>query len=125
MHPSSPTPLEQRKARLLERSAALRTVLVLEASAWQGPLAVADGTLATARWLHTQRWWLLGAGVLVLAMRPRRALRWARHGWWLWRLSRRVQPWVSAWRPRRAATTVSPTAATLRPDRVPAAPVQR
>lgn len=88
--------LQARKDRLLARSTALRSTLAREAAAWERPLRVADGTLVVARWVHAQRWWLLGAGALLLATRPRRALRWLRRGWWLWRLSRRLSPWVAA-----------------------------
>ncbi len=88
--------LQARKDRLLARSAALRGTLVREAVAWERPLGVADGALVVARWVHAQRWWLLGAGALLLATRPRRALRWLRRGWWLWRVSRRLRPWVAA-----------------------------
>jgi len=89
-------PLQARQARLLARSAALRGTLVREAAAWERPLGMADGALAVARWVHAQRHWLIGAAALLLAARPRRALRWLRRGWWLWRLSRRLRPWVAA-----------------------------
>lgn len=88
--------LQARKDRLLARSTALRSTLAREAAAWESPLAVADRVLVMARWAHAQRWWLIGAGALLLAKRPRRALRWLRRGWWMWRLSRRLRPWVAA-----------------------------
>lgn len=88
--------LQQRKAHLLARSAALRGALMREAVAWERPLGAADGTLVLLCWAHAQRYWLIGAGALLLAARPRRALRWLQRGWWLWRLSRRLRPWVAA-----------------------------
>lgn len=103
--------LQARRARLLARSAALRGTLVREAAAWKRPLGVADGALVALRWVHAQRYWLVGAGALLLATRPRRALRWLRRGWWLWRLSRRLRPWVAAARSLRPRGAPNPPAA--------------
>lgn len=105
--------LQARKDRLLARSAALRGTLAREAAAWERPLGVADGVLVLARWAHAQRWWLIGAGALLLATRPKRAVRWLRRGWWVWRLSRRLRPWVAAAlsvQPRGAPTTATASA---------------
>lgn len=88
--------LQARKVRLLARSAALRGTLVREAAAWERPLGAADGALVLMCWVHAQRYWLIGASALLLTIRPRRALRWLRRGWWLWRLSRRLRPWIVA-----------------------------
>ncbi len=88
--------LALRQQRLLLRSAALRSKLAEQSVVLEAPLAAADRVHAGARWLYRQRAWLAGAVVVVLVVRPRRAWRVARFGWWLWRSARRVQPWLVA-----------------------------
>lgn len=85
-----------RRQRLLERSQALRSRVAQEAPHWRGPLAATDQVLQLGRWIHAHRGWLIGAAALTLVVRPRRAWRWLGRGWWLWRLSRRLQPWIGA-----------------------------
>ena len=88
--------LALRRQLLLTRSAALRATLAEQAVVLEAPLAAADRVHAGARWLVRQRGWILGGVVVVLVLRPRRAWRWARFGWWLWRSARRAQPWLAA-----------------------------
>ena len=85
-----------RRQRLLLRSAALRGALAEQSVALESPLAAADRVQAGARWLYRQRGWVAGGLVVVLVLRPRRAWRVARFGWWLWRTARRAQPWLVA-----------------------------
>lgn len=93
-----------RRQRLMARSEVLRGSLVLETAHWKVSLAAADRALRIVRWLHAQRIWLIGAAALPLVVRPRRALRWLGRGWWVWRVSRRLRPWLSVagslWRQR-------------------------
>ena len=88
--------LALRRQRLLLRSAALRNALAAQSVALEAPLAAADRVHAGARWLYRQRGWVAGGVVVVLVLRPRRAWRVARLGWWLWRTARQVQPWLVA-----------------------------
>ena len=88
--------LASRQQRLLQRSAALRTSLAHQGTVLAAPMATADRVRAGARWLVRQRGWVAGGLVVVLVLRPRRAWRVARFGWWLWRSSRRLQPWLAA-----------------------------
>ena len=62
----------------------------------RAPLAVADRVHAGARWIVRHRDWVVGGVVVVLVMRPRRAWRLLRFGWWVWRSARRAQAWLSA-----------------------------
>lgn len=84
-----------RRQRLVARSEVLRGRLVLETTHWRGPLAAADRVLLIGRWLHAQRRWLIGTAALLLVVRPRRAFRWLGRGWWVWRVSRRLRPWLT------------------------------
>ena len=88
--------LALRRQRLLMRSAALRSTLAEQSLLLEAPLAVADRVRAGARWLIRHRDWWVGGVVVVLVVRPRRAWRLMRFGWWAWRSARRVQTWLSA-----------------------------
>lgn len=88
--------LALRQQRLLQRSAALRTSLGHQGAVLDPPLAIADKVRAGARWLVRQRGWIAGGVVVVVVLRPRRAWRLARFGWWSWRTARRLQPWLAA-----------------------------
>lgn len=86
--------LMRRQQELLVRSAELRVTLAWQSRALVQPLAWADRLRHAARalreWSAThQLWWAVGLGALVIA-RPRRVWRWARRGWWTWRLLRRL-----------------------------------
>jgi hypothetical protein len=88
--------LALRRQRLLMRSAALRATFAEQAVVLEAPLAAADRVHAGVRWLIRYRGWVMGGVVVVLVVRPRRAWRLLRLGWWLWRSARRVQPWLVA-----------------------------
>jgi hypothetical protein len=88
--------LAQRRQQLLARSAALRATLAAQSAALEPPLAMADHVVVGARWVYRQRGWIAAGVVVVLVLRPRRAWRVARFGWWAWRSARRLQPWLVA-----------------------------
>lgn len=92
-------PLAERQQRLLARSAALRAGLGADLSALQAPLALADQARDAVGWLKRHRELLIAGAALIALLRPRRTLRWAARGWGLWRVARRLQPWLMvAWR---------------------------
>lgn len=82
--------LQRRREQLLMRSAALRVRSRHEAQALEAPLALADQGLHALRWLRANPEWPLAAIGVWVVLGPRRALRWAMRGWWLWRGARRV-----------------------------------
>jgi len=88
--------LALRQQRLLMRSAALRSALGEQSVLLESPLAVADRVHAGARWLGRHREWWVGGVVVLLVVRPRRAWRVLRFGWWAWRSARRARAWLSA-----------------------------
>lgn len=83
--------LALRRARLLERSAALRTALVDDARAFLPALRAVDAGAAGWRWLRAHPQWLVGAAVALAVARPRRGLRWAMRGWSAWRIYRKFK----------------------------------
>ncbi len=88
--------LALRQQRLLMRSEILRAALVQESVVLEAPLAAADQVRAAANWLYSKRDWIVGGVVVLLVVRPRRAWRVVRWGWWLWRSARRALPWLAA-----------------------------
>jgi YqjK-like protein len=83
--------LTLRREQLLVRSAQLRSRLAQESRMLGTPLALADQTVAATRWLIQNPQWPLGALVVWIVFRPRRALRWAARLSWLWVVGRRVR----------------------------------
>lgn len=104
--------LALRRRLLVLRSAALRGALARHSQALEAPFAAADRVRAGARWLYAQRALVTLGVVVVLVVRPRRAVRVARFGWWAWRSARRLMPWLVAAgfvMPTRARGELRPT----------------
>lgn len=82
--------LHLRQMELRLRSAELRVRLAHDVLALHRPIALADRFYQAYLWLRERPHWLLGGTgglVTVLAfLRPRRLLRWAGSGLWVWRL---------------------------------------
>jgi hypothetical protein len=83
--------LVRRREQLLVRSAQLRSRFAQELRILGTPLALADQTATAARWLIRNPQWPLGALVVWVVFRPRRALRWAARLSWFWVVGRRVR----------------------------------
>ena len=80
-----------RQQLLLLRSQELRGQLSLQAAALQPPLAWADQLRAGWAWLRGHPEWPIGAALVVIVIRPRRALRWGTRLWWAWQTLRRLR----------------------------------
>ena len=83
--------LMRRRERLLLRSAQLRAEWAMQVEVLRAPLGVADQARAATRWLVQHPEWPLGAALLVVLLRPARALRWASYAWQGYGMVRRVQ----------------------------------
>lgn len=89
--------MRSRLIELRERRAALASRADLEREALEGWLARTD---VVAGWIESGRHlgravlsrpWLVAAAVgLIVALRPRRTLKWIATGWWLARFARNV-----------------------------------
>ena len=75
----------------MARAAVERERLVVQLQVWEAPLALADKGFAAARFARRNPQWIVAAAVLLLVLRPRRALSWARNGLIAWRAWR----WIS------------------------------
>ncbi len=89
--------LAERRAGLAARASAERESLAAFMARTDGPVRMANSALAAGRRLleEARRQPLLVAAgaVLLIALRPRRALGWALKGWTLWRTIRSAQRW--------------------------------
>ena len=89
--------LAERRAKLSARASAERESLAAFMARTDGPVRMANRTLAAGRRLLDEarrQPLLVAAGVaLLIAFRPRRALGWALKGWTLWRTVRSAQRW--------------------------------
>ncbi len=84
-----------RQLRLQRRSAELRRKLATQTQALQRPLALADRLRTALQWLHQHPLVPLSAVVLLLALRPRRALLWGSRLWWGWSALMKFQRWLA------------------------------
>ena len=89
--------LAERRAKLAARASVERESLAAFMARTDGPVRMATRALAVGRSLLDElrrRPLLVAAGVVLLvALRPRRALGWALKGWSLWRTVRGLQRW--------------------------------
>jgi hypothetical protein len=85
--------LLERRAYWIAQSELQRDLVAQESQRLVVPtLQQVDKLRDAASWLR-QRPWLLGAGLATaVVLRPRRAWRWLRRGWSVWRLWQRLRP---------------------------------
>ena len=84
------TELAERRERLVAQAAAQRTALAQNAAPWRAPLALADRGVEALRTIRRHPAWLLGATLLLVAVRPGRAGRWTRFAWVGWKVGRKL-----------------------------------
>ena len=89
----SPDELRLRQQSLLIRSTELRLQLNADLQRLQGPAAVADRVRSVLLWLYQNPLWPAGALVLLLVLKPARALVWTGKIWWLWKSAGLVRRW--------------------------------
>lgn len=77
--------IRRKRERLLVRAAAQRRALARQIEPWQGALGLADRGIAAARYLRSRPALIAAAALIFAALQPRRALRWTRLGFLLWR----------------------------------------
>ena len=95
--------IRARRAHLMARAAVQRERICVQLRAWEAPLALADRGYATARYVRRNPQWIVTAVVLLVVLRPRRALIWARNGLIAWRAWRWISQSLRGLAPRRPA----------------------
>ena len=88
---SSIDEIHSRRAELLVRAAVERERISVQIDKWRSPLFFADRALAIARAIRAHPEWMVAAATLFAALRPRRALAWARRGFAAWRAWRWIE----------------------------------
>lgn len=83
--------LLRRRERLLLRSAMLRQDWAMQVQGLRNPLGLADKAREAAQWLVQHPEWPIGAALLIVLLRPGRALRWASYGLQGYGVYRRMQ----------------------------------
>lgn len=89
-----------KRARLVEQAAAQRAALSHQVRPLRVSLAVADQGVAVVRSIGRHPLLVAGVAVLLVAWRPRRALRWLQYGWMGWQMARKLG---SKWSENKAA----------------------
>jgi len=83
--------LLRRRERLMLRSAMLRQDWAQQVQGLRKPLGLADKAREATQWLVRHPEWPIGVALLVVLLRPGRALRWASYGLQGYAVYRRVQ----------------------------------
>jgi hypothetical protein len=90
--------IRARRAALVARAAVERERAAVQFAHWRPRLALLDRSAAAARAVLAHPEWLAAGAAVILILRPRRVLAWARNGFLAWRTWR----WVA-----RAAHEIS------------------
>ena len=85
------TLLAERRHRLVAQAAAQRTALAYDLQPWRARLALVDQGVAVFRYVGRHPALMVGAALLLIALRPRRAGKWLQRGWLAWQLGRRLR----------------------------------
>jgi hypothetical protein len=83
--------LLRRRERLMLRSALVRQDWAQQVQGLRRPLGLADKAREATQWLVHHPEWPIGAALLIVLLRPGRALRWASYGLQGYGVYRRVQ----------------------------------
>jgi hypothetical protein len=74
-----------RRERLIAKAAAQRDEMALLLEPWRGPLAVADRGVTVAAYLREHPSIVIVAVAALVVLAPKRAFRWARRAFGVWR----------------------------------------
>lgn len=83
--------LAEHRRRLVAQAAAQRTALAHDLQPWRARLALVDQGVAVFRTIGRHPALIMGAALLLVALRPRRAGKWLQRGWLAWQLGRRLR----------------------------------
>lgn len=85
------TRLAERRRRLVAQAAGQRAALARELEPWHARLARVDQGVAVFRYIGRHPALMVGAVLLLAALRPRRAGKWLQRGWLAWQIGRRLR----------------------------------
>lgn len=84
------TQIAERRERLVAQAAAQRIALAQNIEPWRVPLARLDQGLAALRFVRKHPATLVVGGILLAALRLRRAGKWLQLGWVTWRMRHKL-----------------------------------
>lgn len=85
------TQLAERRRSLVAQAAAQRIALAHDMEPWRARLALADRGVDAVRYVRRHPALLVGAALLLVAWRPRHAVKWLQRGWLAWQFGRRLR----------------------------------
>ena len=80
------TALAERRNRLVTQAAVQRSELTQHMEPWRARLALADRGIAVFQYVRRHPALMVGAALLLAALRPRRAGIWLKRGWAMWQI---------------------------------------
>jgi hypothetical protein len=83
--------LAERRSLLIKQAAAQRTALTHHMAPWHARLALADRGMAVFRYMGRHPALMVGAALLLAALRPQRAGKWLQRGFVMWQIGRRLR----------------------------------
>ncbi len=83
--------LAERRHRLVAQAAAQRAALAHDVEPWRAHLARVDQGVTAFRYVAQRPALIVGAVLLLAALRPRRAGKWLQRGWLAWQFGRRLR----------------------------------
>lgn len=84
-----------RHQRLRARSAELRSTFSDQVQVFKRPLGLADKGVLGLQWLYRRPQWSLAAILILIVMKPRRAIAWGGRLWWVWKTTKQMRVWVA------------------------------
>ena len=85
------TRLAERRRQLVAQAAAQRAALAHNMEPWRPRLALVDQGVAVFRYIGRHPGLIVGAALLLAALRPRRVGKWLQRGWLVWQVGRRLR----------------------------------
>ncbi|NDP47925.1 MAG: hypothetical protein GZ085_05940 [Sulfuriferula multivorans] len=85
------TQLVERRQQLVAQASAQRTTLAYTLEPWRARLSLVDRGVAVLGYVRRHPILMVGASLLLAALRPRRVGKWLQHGLIAWQLGRRLR----------------------------------
>lgn len=82
--------LAARRQQLIALAAAQRTALAYDVAPWRARLTWVDRSVAGIRYVRRHPVLMMGAALLLAALRKRQTGKWLQRGWLMWQLGRRL-----------------------------------
>jgi hypothetical protein len=85
------TQLAERRKLLIAQAEAQRALLTYDLAPWRERLSLADRAIGAIRYIRSHPALIVGAVLLVTALRPRHAGTWLQRGLLAWQIGRRLR----------------------------------